>query len=78
MGGWRQNTSLNSSTCGIFQLHFFENLFNPDKNSKIQNENKLEKNTVEMLLKELYSLDDKENEIKMKEYADEIGVKISA
>ena len=27
---------LNSSTCGIFQLHFYENLFNPDKNSKIQ------------------------------------------
>ena len=68
---------LNSSTCGIFQLHFYENLFNPDKNSKILNENKLRKNTVEMLLKELYSLNDKENEIKMKEYADEIGVKIS-
>ena len=28
--------NLNSSTCGIFQLHFYENLFNPDKNSKIQ------------------------------------------
>ena len=68
---------LNSSTCGIFQLHFYENLFNPDKNSKIQNENKLKKSTVEMLLNELYSLDDKENEIKMEEYADEIGVKIS-
>ena len=68
---------LNSSTCGIFQLHFYENLFNPDKNSKILNENKLRKNTVEMLLKELYSLNDKENEIKMKECADEIGVKIS-
>ena len=68
---------LNSSTCGIFQLHFYENLFNPDKNSKIQNENKLKKSTVEMLLNELYSLDDKENEIKMEEYADEIDVKIS-
>ena len=34
---------LNSSTCGIFQLHFYENLFNPEKNSEIQNENKLEK-----------------------------------
>ena len=55
---------LDSSTCGIFQLHFYENLFNLDKNSKIQNE--------------LFSLDDKENEIKMEEYADEIGVKISA
>ena len=30
-----------------------------------------------MLLNELYSLNDKENEIKMEEYADEIGVKIS-
>ena len=68
---------LDSSTCGIFQLHFYENLFNPDRKSKIQNENKLKKNTVEMLLNELYSLDDKENEIKMEEYADEIGVKIS-
>ena len=68
---------LNSSTCGIFQLHFYENLFNPDKNSKIQNENKLKKSTVEMLLNELYSLDDKENKIKMEEYADEIDVKIS-
>ena len=68
---------LDSSTCGIFQLHFYENLFNPDKNSKIQNENELKKSTLEMLLNELFSLDDKENEIKMEEYADEIGVKIS-
>ena len=68
---------IDSNTCGIFQLHFYENLFNPDKNSKIQNKNKLKKNTVEMLLNELYSLDDKENEIKMEEYADKTGVKIS-
>ena len=34
---------LNSSTCGIFQLHFYENLFNPDKNSRIQNDSKLKK-----------------------------------
>ena len=69
--------NLDSSTCGIFQLHFYENLFNPDKNSKIQNESKLKKSTVEMLLNELFSLDEKENEIKMEEYADEIDVKIS-
>ena len=30
---------LDSSTCGIFQLYFYKNLFNPD--SKIQNESKL-------------------------------------
>ena len=67
---------LDSSTCGIFQLYFYENLFNPD--SKIQNESKFKKSTVETLLNELFSLDDRENEIKMEEYADELGVKISA
>ena len=66
-----------SATCGIFQLYFYENLFNPDKISKIQNESKLKKSTVETLLNELFSLDDRENEIKMEEYADELGVKIS-
>ena len=68
---------LDSSTCGIFQLHFYESLFNPDKNSKIQNESKLKKTTGETLLNELISLDGRENEIKMEEYADELGEKIS-
>ena len=68
---------LESATCGIFQLFFYENLFNPDKNSKIQNETKLKKTTVETLLNELFSLDDKENEIKMVEYADKLGIEIS-
>ena len=31
---------LDSSTCGIFQTYFYENLFNPDRNSKIQNKTK--------------------------------------
>ena len=68
---------LDSAACGIFQLYFYENLFNPDKNSKIQNETKLKKSTVETLLNELFSLDDKENEIKMIEYANELGIEIS-
>ena len=68
---------LDSATCGIFQIYFYENLFNPDENSKIQGETKLKKSTVEMLLNKLFSLDDRENEIKMEEYADKIGVKIS-
>ena len=46
------------------------------KIAKFKNENKIKKSTVEVLLNELYSLDDKENEIKMEEYADEIDVKI--
>ena len=49
---------LDSSTCGIFQIYFYGNLFNPDENSKIQGETKLNKKTVEMLLNEQFSLDD--------------------
>ena len=60
-----------SVTCGIF----YENLFNPDKNSSIQGETKLKKTTVEKLLNELFSLEVVENEQKMEAYADEIGVK---
>ena len=68
---------LDSATCGIFQLFFYENLFNPDKNSKIQNETKLKKTTVETLLNKFFTVDDKENEIKMNEYADKLGIEVS-
>ena len=69
---------LNSSTCGIFQLYFCENLFNPEENSKIQGNTKLNKKTVETLLNELFTLDNQdENEKKMFEYADSIGVTIT-
>ena len=68
---------LDSSTCGIFQICFDENLFNPDQISKIHRETKLNKKTVEILLNELFCLDDRENEIKMIEYADHLDVKIS-
>ena len=66
-----------SRTCSIFQIYFYENLFNPDQSSKILGELKLNKKTVTMLLNELFSLDDRENEIKMEEYVDKIDVKIS-
>ena len=68
---------LNSSTCGIFQLYFYDNLFNPDENSKIQNNTKLAKKTVEILLNDLFTLDDQDsNEQKMEQYATEVGVTI--
>ena len=34
---------LDSVTCGIFQIYFYDNLFNPGKTSKIQNKTKLNK-----------------------------------
>ena len=68
---------LNSSTCGIFQLYFYDNLFNPNENSKIQGNTKLTKRTIETLLNELFSLDNQDsNELKMEKHATEIGVTI--
>ena len=60
---------LNSVTCGIFQLYFYDNLFNPDENSKIQNKTRLNKRTMETLLNELFVLDDQEtNEKTINQY----------
>ena len=67
---------LDSATCGIFQIYFYQNLFNPEENNKIQGNAKLNKKTVETLLNEVFSLDDKENKIKMKEYANNLAINI--
>ena len=56
--------NLVSVTCGIFQMYFYENLFNPNENSKIQDKARLNKRTMESLLNELFVLDDQEtNEV---------------
>ena len=68
---------LNSSTCGIFQLYFYNNLFNPNQKSKIQNDTKLTKKTIETLLNKLFYLDNEDsNEQNMEQYATEIGITI--
>ena len=46
------------------------------RNSKIQGNAKLNKKAVETLLNEVFSLDDKENEIKMEEYTDKLKINI--
>ena len=67
---------LDSSTYGIFQIFFYENLFNPLETSKLHGETMLNKKTVETLLNEIFTMDDKENEIKMEEYASDLGIEI--
>ena len=55
---------LNSVTCGIFQMNLYDNLFNPNKNSKIQNKKRLNKKTIETLLNELFVLNNQDtNEV---------------
>ena len=46
---------LDSSTCGIFQTCFYQNLFNPPENSKIEREAKLtKKNYLNTVTRNLY------------------------
>ena len=68
---------MDGSTCGNFQLYFYDNLFNPDENSKIQNNTKLTKKAVEILLNELFIIDNQDgNEQKMRQYANDLGIAI--
>ena len=46
--------NLLTSDCGPFQLYFYKNLFDPDKQSKIVQHQKLTKNTLETLLNEKF------------------------
>ena len=68
--------NLKSSTCGIFQIYFYKKLFDPDENSEISGKAKLTEKTVELLLNEIFTLDDKQNEIKMKKFADDFNTSI--
>ena len=69
---------LDSSTWGIFFFFFYDNLFNPDENIKIQGNTRLNKKTIETLLNEIFTLDNQdENKQKMQQYAQNIGVTIA-
>ena len=48
---------LDSVTCGIFQINFYDNLFNPDQNSEIQDKKPLNKKAIEILLNKLFVFD---------------------
>ena len=70
--------NLNSATCGIFQLYFYGNLYNPNENSKIQGKTKLNKKTIETLLNELFVLDNQDkNEETIKQYAQNMGISVT-
>ena len=69
---------LNSVTCGMFQLCFYDNLFNSNENSKIQDKSKLNKKTIETLLNELFVLDNQDkNEETIRYYAKDIGLTVT-
>ena len=64
-----QPQQLTRNTCGIFQLYFCKNLFDPARNSKIIDDEFLTKKTVTTLLNEIFSTNKESNGKKMKEFA---------
>lgn len=55
-----------SDTCGIFQLHFYKNFFDPLHSSKVTNNDKLIMDTILKLLNEFFSSNRQENETRVK------------
>ena len=48
---------METTTCGAFQLYFFENLFFPDELTKLHSYQKLTNIAIETILDELFTLD---------------------
>ena len=51
---------LDSVTCSIFQIYFYENIFNPDESHIIQNKKRVNKRTIGTLLNEPFVPDDQD------------------
>ena len=65
-------------TCGRFETYFYDNLFNPGENSKIQNKKRLNKKTRETLLNELFVFDNRDkNEATVRQYANEHNITVT-
>ena len=58
-------------TCGMYQIYFYVNLFNPLENSSIIIEKILNKPTIEKLLNEILSTDRQKNENGREQFAEE-------
>ena len=65
---------LTSSTCGMFQLYFYKDLFDPDEKSKVIDHENLNKHTIEVILNEIFSTDVDENEHLIKKFKEEYNL----
>ena len=64
-----QLQKIETDMCGIFQLYFYYNLFNPLADSSIIDNTVLSKNVIEKLLNEIFSLDREVNEKTVTQFA---------
>ena len=62
---------LTSTNCGLFQLYFYKNLFDPEGKSKIINHENLNKTTIKTVFNEIFTTDVDENEHLIKKSIEE-------
>ena len=61
-----------------FEIYFYDNLFNPNQASKIQNKKRLNKKTIEILLNEQFVLDNQQqNEAAIDRYVNEHAISVT-
>ena len=70
--------NIESIYCAILQLHFFEKLLVPRENSKIIAYKNLTRNTIQILLNELFCLNQNENQNVLKDYVKENNINFKA
>ena len=68
--------SAGSTTCENYQLYFLEHLFDPLKYSKVISHSKLNKNTIETLLNEIFTTDIPTNEKRVADFSRRFGINI--
>ena len=61
---------IEKNTCGMYQLCFYVNLFNPLEDITIINEKSLSKRTIEKLLNEILTTDKQENERRIEQFVE--------
>ena len=70
-----QLQKIETDTCGIFQLYFYYNPFNPLNESSIVQDNVISKHTIEKLLNEIFSLNKEQNEKIVTQFALENNIR---
>ena len=70
-----QLQKIETNTCGIFQIYFYYNLFNPFTNSSIIKDNVISKHTIQKLLNEIFTLNQEQNEKVITQFALENNIR---
>ena len=66
---------IDTDTCGIFQIYFYYNLFNPLSESKVIKHKLLTKHTIESLLNEVFTLNQQQNERVIQQFAQQNNIR---